>query len=145
LKSISQIINAAKKAATSKNYDYAIEILDQDFDPKQANAEYWLLKARFAQLGNGERYKLDEIGSFLEKAAEMEPNNAKILTDCGFFFSRVLHRPESAKEYFSKALKLLRDSYSTAIIGMSELDPDHENSNIEAEIRCLRNCITRQL
>jgi len=145
---IESAITAAREAARRKDYSAALCSLQGVSDQPYLPDKYFLLKARLIQSSDGAKYSLDDSRVALERALALSPDNAEILSELGFFHSRVAPDKYKGQDYFRRALDRLRFFYKETICGLVDemwresVEPDNI---IEEEIAKLRKDIQKEI
>jgi tetratricopeptide (TPR) repeat protein len=110
----------ARTSARSENYSESLAYLESIGDQPYLSAEYFLLKGRLIQSGDGIKYSLEDSRQALERALELSPENPEILSELGFLYLRVVPDNHKAQDFFQRAMQRFRLLYSEAICGLAE-------------------------
>lgn len=148
MKSLIEILCSARELSAKKDYSAALRLLGECSGRLDLSVGYFLLKGRLILLSDGTLHDLAEAQQCYVNALRIEPDNSEVLLELGFFYSRVLSKPEEGREYFSKAMRVLVNSYAEAICGYSETidgQPKRVDQFIEAEIQFLRESISKKM
>jgi Tfp pilus assembly protein PilF len=145
---IDEHINGAKAAFADGAIERGLELLQEVATESNLPAHYFLLKSALIQLSTGDRFSLKDAEEALLRAVEIEPKNVTALTDLGFFYSRVMNRPESAERFFRQALDIMRKDYGDVLGGLLEAlcdQPQRADALFESELDQLRAYVSTRM
>lgn len=96
---------AMRTAIAEKNYEQALQIGRAEMDRGCDSSDLLLLLATAGQLSEGDSCSLDDVHGWLERATQLNPDNAEAWMELGHFLDAVADQPQLAVSAFENALE----------------------------------------
>lgn len=96
---------AMRTAIVEKNYEQALQMGRAEMDRGCDSSDLLLLLAAAGQLSEGDSCTLDDVHGWLERATQLNPDNAEAWMELGHFLDAVADQPQLAVSAFEKALE----------------------------------------
>ena len=96
---------AMRRAIADRNYEQALQIGRAEMDRGCDSSDLLLLLATAGQLSEGTGCSLDDVRGWLERATQLNPDNAEAWMELGHFLDAVADQPQLAVSAFERALE----------------------------------------
>lgn len=106
--------------ARDSKFDEAVEMIDAIEAQGFTSPQLQLLKGMYLQLGESEKYSLDDVVSSFERAIELDDEYVEAYIELGWFLCRVVDDPLRARSAFEVALRLSIELRDQAKMGLVE-------------------------
>jgi tetratricopeptide (TPR) repeat protein len=109
-----------KEQLKSNDFSKTLDLINQAIEQRILYPEILILKANCLQISDKGKETLEDIQRIYEQALTIDENYCNALIELGYFNYAVMDNAKLGKNYFNKALTLLKSKLNETIVGLGK-------------------------